>query len=218
MKAGKRASKPDGHNLEAFKEALKEEYRRKSGEEKTAFEDEMAELTARSRVASEREVTRIRNTHREIYESKKEDIMLGAVSSFRKNVLKRMGSMFSEVEDHVSDRLEDIKKDRSIYKNMMGVLVERGAQAIGDSIVVCVHQGEAVFVPELEQVAEVRENLEGRWGGCVVSDAATEGRLLDMSFKTMWNIVSGETKIRFSKKLTQALEKVDELSRELRVS
>ncbi|MEA3507875.1 MAG: hypothetical protein U9R40_03015, partial [Synergistota bacterium] len=93
-----------------------------------------------------------------------------------------------------------------------------GAQAIGDSIVVCVHQGEAVFVPELEQVAEVRENLEGRWGGCVVSDAATEGRLLDMSFKTMWNIVSGETKIRFSKKLTQALEKVDELSRELRVS
>lgn len=218
MKAEKRASKPDGHDLEAFKQALKEEYRRKSGEEKTAFEDEMAELTARSRVASEREVACIRNTHREIYESKKEDIMLSAVSSFRKNVLERMGSMFSQVEDHVSERLEDIKKDRGIYKNMMGVLVERGAQAIGDSIVVCVHRGEAVFVPELEQIAEVRENLEGKWGGCVVSDAATEGRLLDMSFKTMWNIVSGETKIRFSKKLTQALEKVDELSRELRVS
>jgi len=218
MKEWKRANKPDDHDIQAFKEALKEEYRRKSGEEKQAFEGEMAELTARSRVASEREVARIRNTQREIYESKREDIMLGAVSSFRKNVLNKMGSMFSDVESQVFGLLEEVKKDSRRYNELMGGLVERGAQVIGDRIVVCVHQGEADFVPELEQVADVRETLEGRWGGCVVSDAATEGRLLDMSFKTMWSIISGETKIRFSAEFSQALENVDELSRELPVS
>ncbi|HAA47752.1 MAG TPA: hypothetical protein DCE03_04605 [Synergistaceae bacterium] len=215
MEEIKNRQEPD---LEAFKEALKAEYKKRIEEIRAQYEQELSEEASKRRQEVELQVARLRTEQKRRYEKMLKDAQERILSDMRHRASSFVSESVGRALSKLEERLHGLRSDRAAYVSALGDLVVEALEVIGESGIVLVDEGESALVPKLPQVRFVEEAALGGWGGCMVTDAATKTRVVDNTLRTRWERAEKELRLLVSGYFDDVFTILERTAQQLRVS
>jgi len=206
--------------LEAFKEALREEYARRYDEEVKAIENRLGDAIARRRREVEKEVSQMRLLQQEALQLRKDEIRSRVFYELTE-YLYALGQELSEkVRQEVRARVASLRDQGSLQfmeKELFHEALEPFEE--GRVILSCL-PGTPEGLRSHPRVAECLffEEEEDVWGGCVLVDEATRTLVVDNRLSTRWNKVRHGLAKEIGSTMEELFDQVLRTVRELRIS
>ena len=206
--------------LEAFKEALREEYARRYDEEVKAIENRLGDAIARRRREVEKEVSQMRLLQQEALQLRKDEIRSRVFYELTE-YLYALGQELSEkVRQEVRARVASLRDQGSLQfmeKELFHEALEPFEE--GRVILSCL-PGTPEGLRSHPRVAECLffEEEEDVWGGCVLVDEATRTLVVDNRLSTRWNKVRHGLAKKIGSTMEELFDQVLRTVRELRIS
>lgn len=174
-------------DLSGFREALTAQYRERQRTLKRAMDDELADVIAARRLEVEGIVHRLRRSS--------EDLLREGQAADRRYLESRVRSCRAAMQNSFLVHLEkailarvDALRLSGEYEDVMNLLASEARERMGGPSVALVEKGDAVFLKALGDIREVREELEGVWGGLMLIGTEEQGkRVVDNTFRTRWS-------------------------------
>lgn len=206
--------------LEAFKEALREEYARRYDEEVKAIENRLGDAIARRRREVEKEVSQMRLLQQEALQLRKDEIRSRVFYELTE-YLYALGQELSEkVRQEVRARVASLR-DQGSLQSMEKELFHEALEPFeeGRVILSCL-PGAPEGIRSHPRVAECLffEEEEDVWGGCVLVDEATRTLVVDNRLSTRWNKVRHGLAKEIGSTMEELFDQVLRTVRELRIS
>ncbi len=215
MEEIKNRQEPD---LDAFKEALKAEYKKRIEEIRVQYEQELSEEASKRRQEVELQVARLRTEQKRRYEKMLKDARERILSDMRHRASSFVSESVSRALSKLEERLYGLRRDREAYVPVLGDLIVEALEVVGESGIVLVDEGESALVPQLPQVRFVEEADLGGWGGCMVTDAAKKTRVVDNTLRTRWERAEKELRFLVSGYFDDVFTILERTAQQLRVS
>ncbi len=206
--------------LEAFKEALREEYARRYQEEAKKIEDSLGDAIAQRRLEVENKVSRMRLLQEEALQLRK-DAIRGKVLYELTEYLYSLGQELSEeVRQEIQLRVASLKEN-GVLQATEKRLFQEALELFGEDLVVLSCSSEVPEEirnhPRVARCAFFEKDQEF-WGGCVLVDEATGTQVVDNRLSTRWNKVRNRLAKEIGSTMEELFDQVLRTVRELRIS
>jgi vacuolar-type H+-ATPase subunit E/Vma4 len=213
-----RVGENDREALEAFKQAIRQEYERKIEALRETAEQEFSSLVAARRMEVERKVQEIRQRQKIEFNARLALDRQEAVRKFRSRVFEAIEKLLDQIEAEVAHRLEALRMQPEAYGPILSSLVKEALDALAlPAAVVRVKTGEGNFPVKDPRVVRIEESEALEWGGAVVFEAEKGTPLVDNSLQTRWERLRPILVESLSGRLAPLVDDVQQPLPELRV-
>jgi vacuolar-type H+-ATPase subunit E/Vma4 len=206
--------------LEAFKEALREEYARRYQEEVKAIEDRLGDAIARRRREVEKEVSQMRLLQQEALQLRKDEIRSRILYELTEYLYSLGQELSEKVRQEVCARVASWREEGSL-QSVEKKLFHEALEPFEEERVILSCLPEAPEeIRSHPRVAECLffEEEEDIWGGCVLVDEATGTLVVDNRLSTRWNKVRHGLAKEIGSTMEELFDQVLRTVRELRIS
>ena len=171
-----------------FKEAILEQYKARYVALKREADEEIADMIAARRIEVEKTVHELLvSCEKKLAEGLRANRRHAEfrVAAFHSEILTLL---LSELEERAKARIGDLRGSER-YGLVMRCLAEEADRVIQAPVVALVEKGDAVHLKSCKNIREVREELDGTWGGLMVVELAG-ARLIDNTLRARWKRLS----------------------------
>jgi vacuolar-type H+-ATPase subunit E/Vma4 len=205
-------------DLEAFKEALRAEYRKRIEELRAQYEEELSDAASKKRQEVELLVARMRGDQKRRYRKVVTEAQEHILAEMRQKVSALINESVKLALDSIEERIIRLREDKKTYAPLLRDLVTEAVDVLGESALVIVDVGERGLTPDHPLIERVQEEPMDRWGGCIVKDTATGTRLVDNTLKTRWKRAEKSLRFLLSESFHDVFEILERTAQQLRVS
>jgi len=205
-------------NLEAFKESLRAEYRKRIEELRAEYEEELSDAALKRRQEIELQVARMRDNQEKEYQKVLEEAREHILAEMRHRVSSFTNQSVGLALDKIKERIISLRSTPESYGPLLQDLVAEALEVLDEPAVVIVDAGESAIPLKHPLVESVEEEALDRWGGCMVMDAATRTRLVDNTLKTRWERAEKSLRFLLSESFHEVFEILERRAQQLRVS
>ena len=180
--------KSEREEFSGFKEAIIEQYKTRYLALKRQADEEIADMIAARRIEVEKTVHELLvSCERKLAEGLRANRRHAElrVAAFQSEIL---GVLLSELEERAKARIGDLRCSQR-YGLVMRSLAEEADRVIQAPVAALVEKGDAVHLKSCKNIREVREELDGAWGGLMVVELAG-ARLIDNTLRARWKRLS----------------------------
>lgn len=204
--------------LEAFKEALRAEYRERIEELRAQYEEELSEVASRKRQEVELQVARVRDDQEKRYRKALKEAQESILTDMRHQASAFVSESVRMALVKMEEELSGIRGDAEAYGPLLNDLATEAVEILGEPAVVIVAPEEGRIPLRHPLIEKVREEPLNSWGGCVVTDAATETRLVDNTLRTRWGRVEKQLRFLLSESFDDVFAILERTAQQLRLS
>ncbi len=206
-------------SLEAFQEALREEYHRRYREEARKIEDRLGDAIAQRRLDVEREISRMRSAQKEALALRKEEIRSKLLYDITEYLYSLGQKLSEEVRRDLRSRIAALREEES-FRQVERRLFEEALECFSEGRVVlyCLES----FPEELRHHSRVADwellEEDDSWGGCMLTDETTRTLVVDNRLSTRWDKVRNQLAKEIGSTMEELFDEVLRTVRELRLS
>jgi vacuolar-type H+-ATPase subunit E/Vma4 len=205
-------------DLDAFKEALRAEYRERIEELRAQYEEELSDAASKKRQEVELLVARMRSDQERRYRKVVTEAQEHILAEMRQKVSALTNESVKLALDSIEERIIRLREDKKTYAPLLRDLVTEAVDVLGESALVFVGVGERGLTPDHPLIEGVQEEPMDCWGGCIVKDTATGTRLVDNTLKTRWKRAEKSLRFLLSESFHDVFEILERTAQQLRVS
>jgi len=206
--------------LEAFKEALREEYSCRYREEAKKIESRLGDAIAQRRLEVESEISRIRLLQEEALLLRKEEIRSKLLYDLTEYLYSLGQQLAEEVREAIRSKIASLKEENALVAVERQLFEEALEVFEGGSVTLSCSPDFPEEIRNHPRVAKFVffEGSEDPWGGCMLMDEATETLVVDNRLSTRWNKVRSRLAKEIGNTMEELFDQVLRTVRELRIS
>lgn len=205
--------------LEDFESAIRKDYADRVAEMKTSAEERLSDIVISKRMKIEKEVEKIRESHRRLYRIERHKRQLRLKQCMRNLLMDVHSEIIASIGEEVRLKIVRLKQSQDDYRTVLDGLIDESARVLNRPFILHLEKEDMDLFSDKYDIIGIKEMGNDMWGGCVLEVPSPENILIDNTLKTRWKRLIPNLSERLSHDIDQFLEPaVQKFSRELRLS